>query len=178
MTVTWIPATSVTEALLWNLADLAARELFDPPRTDVALRRERLLPLFRRRFMDQENGLAVVMEGEKVVAFASVIVEKLPPGLHPSKEALPRVCYLTVEPQVRKQGLGSQLLQHCEAWARQKGHQQMSLYVPTEKTTLQKWYSKLGYARVSEIVESLPPIDISCTFTLRMKSFTKPSLEA
>ena len=136
MTVTWIPATSVTEGLLWNLADLAARELFDPPRTDVALRREHLLPLFRRRFMDHENGLAVVMEGKKLMAFSSVIVEKIPGH---SNEALPRVCFLTVEPQVRKQGLGSQLLHHCEAWARAKGHQQIALYAMTEKTALQEW---------------------------------------
>ena len=137
MTVTWIPATSVTESLLWDLADLAARELCDPPRTDVALRREHLLPLFRRRFMDHENGLAVVMEAKKVVAFSSVVVEKLLG--HPSNEALPRVCYLTVEPQWRKQGLGSQLLRYCEAWARAKGHQQLAVYVFPEQTALQEW---------------------------------------
>ena len=154
MTVTWIPATSVTEGLLWNLADLAARELFDPPRTDVVLRREHLLQLFRRRrvtctqltqlrFMDHENGLAVVMEGSKVVAFSSVIVEKLPGHVYPSNEALPRVCFLTVEPRLRGQGLGSQLLHHCEAWARAKGHLQIVICSITAKTTLQEW--RLAY---------------------------------
>lgn len=52
---------------------------------------------------------------------------------------------LYVEPNYRKQGLGTALLQVAEEWASQRGDQQIGLQVFTNAQPALSLYEKLGY---------------------------------
>lgn len=52
---------------------------------------------------------------------------------------------LYVTPPVRRQGIGTALMHHAEAWARQRGDRQIGLQVFQTNQPALKLYEKLGY---------------------------------
>lgn len=61
--------------------------------------------------------------------------------------ALQAYVYLVyVAPTHRRQGLGRQLMEHAKAWAKEQGHEQLSLQVFTHNETALRLYQSLGYA--------------------------------
>ena len=65
---------------------------------------------------------------------AGVVVEKLPG--EDFLEEVPRICYLAVDPDFQKKGLGSMLVRHCEDWAAARGHEAIWLFHNSEKDWL------------------------------------------
>ena len=177
LTPVWVEKESVTEGFLTDVASLAARELFDPPRTEIALRQQHLFPIFSKQF--QENGkkntlLVVKNEAGEMVAFVAVLVGKLSgPFRDVSNEEVARIAYLTVEPSLRGRGIASELVRCCEEWAAFRGFTSIYLNALSEKKHLQHWYSKLGYVKVAdEYCSSAFPFLEDYCLTLRTKPLT------
>lgn len=55
------------------------------------------------------------------------------------------VFLLYIAPQHRLKGLGSALMHHAQAWAKQQGYGQISLQVFEDNMAAMKLYTKLGY---------------------------------
>jgi GNAT superfamily N-acetyltransferase len=60
------------------------------------------------------------------------------------------VLLIYVAPEHRRRGLASYLLDQAEAWARQRGDQQIGLQVMTQNTAAIALYRKRGYATISQ----------------------------
>lgn len=54
-----------------------------------------------------------------------------------------------VEPEHRRQGIGTALIRHAEAWAKQRGDRQIALQVFVENQPALNLYHKLGYEPLS-----------------------------
>ena len=64
------------------------------------------------------------------------------------EKANPDLCYLerlAVLPHARKQGLGSQLVEHVFHKARELGSKNISIGIIAEQTELKQWYQKIGF---------------------------------
>ncbi|TAN94383.1 MAG: GNAT family N-acetyltransferase [Phormidium sp. SL48-SHIP] len=59
------------------------------------------------------------------------------------------VFLLYVDPQHRRQGIGSALIHHAETWARQRGDRQLGLQVFADNQPAIHLYEKLGYQTFS-----------------------------
>lgn len=59
------------------------------------------------------------------------------------------VFLLYVDPQHRRQGIGSALIHHAETWARQRGDRQLGLQVFADNQAAIHLYEKLGYQTFS-----------------------------
>lgn len=57
----------------------------------------------------------------------------------------PNVLLVYVDPLYRRQGIGTALIQHAEAWAKERGYTQMGLQVFTANQSAIELYQQLGY---------------------------------
>ncbi len=57
----------------------------------------------------------------------------------------PNVLLVYVDPVYRRQGIGKALMQHAEAWAKDRGYTQMGLQVFTANQSAIELYQQLGY---------------------------------
>ena len=71
-----------------------------------------------------------------------------PAGCVAIEKANPDLCYLerlAVLPHARKQGLGSQLVEHVFHKARELGSKRISIGIIAEQAELKQWYQKMGF---------------------------------
>lgn len=69
----------------------------------------------------------------------------------------PHIFLLYVSPDHRRQGIGSALMHHVEAWAKAKGNRQIGLQVFQQNQPALRLYEKLGYQPQS--ISMIKPID-------------------
>ena len=92
--------------------------------------------------MVREKGLLIARIGGKIVG--SVHISKM--------ESAGEFGMLIVDPQVRKQSIGTKLVQAAESWAKAEGFDTMRLEILTPRTWshptkefIKGWYSRIGY---------------------------------
>ena len=59
---------------------------------------------------------------------------------------------LCVDPAFRGQGIGTELIQFAEQYAKENGYERISLVVEQNNTKAQKLYTKLGYIEEKKIM--------------------------
>ncbi|MEM0986998.1 MAG: GNAT family acetyltransferase [Pseudomonadota bacterium] len=62
------------------------------------------------------------------------------------------VYYLAVNPEVRKQGLGEQLMAAAEAWADARGARKIQLMIRPGNAPVREFYAATGYAETPRLV--------------------------
>jgi ribosomal protein S18 acetylase RimI-like enzyme len=69
-----------------------------------------------------------------------------------------------INPEHRRRGLGTALMQHAEAWALERGNRQIGLHVFVENVPAHYLYQQLGYASqaifLRKHLTSLPPRNV------------------
>jgi ribosomal protein S18 acetylase RimI-like enzyme len=64
---------------------------------------------------------------------------------------------LTVSPILQANGLGRQLLQAAEAYARSINYHTITMTVITTRTELLEWYERRGYSKTGEVIRLIIP---------------------
>jgi ribosomal protein S18 acetylase RimI-like enzyme len=59
---------------------------------------------------------------------------------------------LTVSPTLQANGLGRQLLQAAEEYARSINYHTITMTVITTRTELLEWYERRGYSKTGEVI--------------------------
>ncbi len=93
-------------------------------------------------YEEEPEGFTVAETNGKIVGFISV---------HTWGEGQGRqgeIVEIAVDPAWQGHGLGKRLLQHAEEYARQRGCQQLFLWVGRENARAIRLYQKLGYEEV------------------------------
>ena len=99
---------------------------------------------FVKKQIRSRNAAVFVAEKEnKLIGFALVYIQKLPPILVHDKEAY--VSDIFVEDLYRRKGLGSMLLREAEKWADEKGIFSLGLVVDTKNDAALAAYRKFGF---------------------------------
>ncbi len=62
------------------------------------------------------------------------------------------VYYMSVAPDVRMAGLGRQLMEKAEFWAKARGARKLNLMIREENTSVRAFYSSLGYEETPRLV--------------------------
>lgn len=164
MTAAWVPKEMMSEDSDVSLAvsQLAARVLFDPaPKTTegvaamVKVLKPKLCQLFGSQSSSASALLVIWDEQFQLAGMAGVVVEKSL-GENLLQDEVPRICYLAVNPDLQKKGLGSMLVHHCEDWAAAHGHKAIWLFHNSAKEHLHHFYSKMGYRTVKHCTLTVP----------------------
>ncbi|MBX0323566.1 GNAT family N-acetyltransferase [Halomicroarcula sp. F13] len=89
------------------------------------------------------DGLLVAREGETLVGFAMVAMER---GRYEQRTARGLVENIYVRPDYRREGIGSELLRAGEAALAEKGADVVALEVMAENESAREFYADHGYA--------------------------------
>lgn len=93
------------------------------------------------------KGTAFVLEIDSLIC-ATILLGK---ENHFTKKNTAYISQFAVSPELKKSGLGSFLMAHCEQKAKSSGFEGVQLDTAIPATHLVNWYLKLGYKIVSEI---------------------------
>jgi len=97
-------------------------------------------------------GLVGAADGHRVwvAEDGGQVVGLLHAFFRPALEKPPEVVVqaLVVDANRRSQGIGEQLMQVAEAWAREVGSATVSLYSGVQRADTHRFYERLGYARI------------------------------
>jgi len=161
------------EYVLPAAANLVARTVFLPPPAtkwaEESLTREILPSLESKYEASSRSGpaaFAVAIDDDgRVVGLSGIVHGNLPvdtPGLGKKEDGpLPRIAYVSVEPHLRRKGIGAALVRMCEDVARCWGEPRIALYV--EQEGARALYTSLGYAVAGEdVAVDLPSAGKAC----------------
>ncbi|MDW7613879.1 GNAT family N-acetyltransferase [Peribacillus simplex] len=110
----------------------------------------------------QVSGLIIAYHGKDAESLDEPIVKRLrtkmkDPSVTLDKEAEMKDFYLDtlcVDPNFQGKGIGSELIQYVEGYAKQKGYPRVSLVVENENEGANRLYSRLGYKEMKTITIS------------------------
>lgn len=110
----------------------------------------------------QVSGLIIAYHGKDAENLDEPIVKRLrtkmkDPSVTLDKEAEMKDFYLDtlcVDPNFQGKGIGSELIQYVEGYAKQKGYPRVSLVVENENEGANRLYSRLGYKEMKTITIS------------------------
>ena len=163
MTAAWMPKEMMSEDsdVLLAVSQLAATISDPAPNTTegvamVKVLKPKLYQLFGSQSSSALSAFFLIWDEQfQLAAMAAVVVEKLP-GENLLQDEVPRICYLAVDLDLQKKGLGSMLVRHCEDWAAARGHKAIYLFHFSDKERLHHFYSKMGYGTVKHCTLTVP----------------------
>lgn len=94
--------------------------------------------------------VAVRPDGSGLAAFAEVGTRKYADGCDTSPVAYLEGWY--VDPDVRRQGIGTALVRAAEAWARERGYRELASDVLLENIDSQRAHEAIGFTEVDRAV--------------------------
>ncbi|EHZ7124115.1 GNAT family N-acetyltransferase [Vibrio vulnificus] len=103
-----------------------------------------------RAVNDQSNLFLVADFNSDVVGFLTATVTQNEAIPFLVKTPICRVGTIVVDEKVRVSGIGSQLMAHCNGWAKSQGAEQIRLEVMAFNKHAQNFYAKLGFQEQSK----------------------------
>ena len=135
------------------------REIIEELLDDAQDHHAKISPLFFRRARpklgvlgDHETILLVMTETGKIVGLSHVRVFDTPDDVTLVRTKRADLQALIVRAKYRKLGCGRALLDATTAWARAHGATMMVLTVWAQNQGAERFYKKLGYTRVSQVL--------------------------
>ena len=130
-----------------EVARLTTQLGYDADPSVVAVRLSRILSRADQQFLVAE------LDGRQVGWLHALTVEFVESG------AFVVIGGLVVDRNYRRKGVGRLLLQHAEAWAKEKGFSIVRLTSSITRAAAHKFYEQLGYAKIKTQYSFMKSID-------------------
>lgn len=102
----------------------------------------RIAPNQVERLFSVDSAVLILLQGKHIVSCVNVVAEK----------SVALIGMLATEPRLQMSGLGKQMIEHAECFAREVfGVKKFKMYVLSARTELIAFYERRGYVRTGEV---------------------------